>query len=337
MGRYQLITGFLIMLGMQAGSFLKGDVLVTNNPSINVIGDVSHVHDPCMIKEGNTFYLFSTGKGIPVRTSRDMKHWVTAGVVFHVMPDWISSMFPEKSDAWAPDISFFNGEYHLYYAISTFGSNCSVIGLATNKTLNGNSPEYRWVDRGAVLESKKGDDWNAIDPNLCLDENGTPWLSFGSFWSGLKIVKLDKLTGKPAGGELDLSPLARRPDQPDAIESPFIIHRKNYYYLFASFDFCCRGAQSTYNVRVGRSKNITGPYMDMEGVSMLDGGGSEILTGTERWKGPGGESLYRDVRGRWWMTYHAYDAKNSGIPTLRINRIKWSQAGWPLPLSPNST
>ncbi len=325
------------MLSIQACSYRKGDALTSNNRSVNVIGDVRHVHDPCMMRDGNTFYLFSTGKGIPIRSSRDMKHWVSSGVVFKTMPAWINTMFPGRSDIWAPDISYFNGAYHLYYAISTFGSNRSAIGLATNRTLNENNPEYRWVDQGVVLTSKNGDDWNAIDPNICLDENGNPWLSFGSFWSGLKIVRVDQLTGKPLGDGLDISSLARRPDQPDAIESPYIIHRGKYYYLFASFDYCCRGARSTYNVRVGRSKDIVGPYMDQEGISMLNGGGSKILSGSNRWKGPGGESLFLDARGHWWMTYHAYDARNGGVPTLRINQIKWSHDGWPLPLSPNST
>ncbi len=212
------------MLSVQACSYLKGDASISNNRSVHVIGDIRHVHDPCMVHNGDTFFLFSTGKGIPIRKSRDMKHWVTAGVVFNAMPAWITAMFPGKSDVWAPDISYFSGEYHLYYAISTFGSNRSAIGLATNKTLDGNNPEYRWVDQGVVLTSKNEDDWNAIDPNICFDENGNPWLSFGSFWSGLKIVRVDRLTGKPLGGGLDISPLARRPDQPDAIESPFIIH-----------------------------------------------------------------------------------------------------------------
>ena len=93
-------------------------------------------------------------------------------------------------------MSYFNGKYHLYYSASTFGSNRSSIGLATNQTLDPTSDKYRWVDQGKVISSDTGDDWNAIDPDVVLDEQHQPWLSFGSFWGGIKLRKLDQATGK---------------------------------------------------------------------------------------------------------------------------------------------
>lgn len=322
---------------MQISSSPKNDLSPVRNAALNLSGDVMFVHDPCMAKAGDFYYLFSTGNGIPVRTSRDLKHWSDAGEVFAGdIPAWIKTIFPGKKYLWAPDISYFDCEYHLYYAVSTFGSNRSAIGLATNITLDKRNPKYHWMDRGIVIESTLKDNWNAIDPNLCFDHHGDPWLSFGSFWSGLKIIRVDRATGKPIDDRECLTSIAHRPDPPDAVESPFIIRRGKFYYLFASYDYCCRGAASTYNVRVGRSTAIQGPYLDEDGVSMLNGGGSEILLGTHRWKGPGGESLFMGSNDRWWVVYHAYDAENNGVPTLRINQVKWSHNGWPLPLSPIS-
>lgn len=99
-------------------------------------------------------------------------------------------------DIWAPDISFFNNKWHLYYAVSSFGSQESAIGLATNTTLDPKTPDYQWVDQGEVLRSHAGDPWNAIDPNLVLDENGEPWLAWGSFWQGIWMRKIDRATGQ---------------------------------------------------------------------------------------------------------------------------------------------
>jgi arabinan endo-1,5-alpha-L-arabinosidase len=114
------------------------------------------------------------------------------------------------------------------------------------------------------------------NPNLILDENDQPWLTFGSFWGGIKLVKLDYHTGMISKNANDMEPilypLATREDNSRSIEAPFIIRREGYYYLFVSFDFCCRGLESTYHVRVGRSKSITGPYVNREGVPMMQGG-----------------------------------------------------------------
>src|SRR5262249_10247433 len=136
-------------------------------------GDTEGVHDPVIIKEGDTYYVFCTGVGrgvpgvIPIRTSKDLRHWELAGTVFDKLPEWATKEIPGGRGAWAPDISFFSGKYHLYYAVSTFGSRNSVIGLATNATLDPKSPRYKWEDEGMVLRSYQDkDDWNAIDPNL---------------------------------------------------------------------------------------------------------------------------------------------------------------------------
>jgi arabinan endo-1,5-alpha-L-arabinosidase len=288
-----------------------------------------------MIKEGSTYYLFSTGGGLSIRRSTNLVTWQYVGTVFNTIPQWIDNAVGPVEDLWAPDISYWSGLYHLYYAGSQFGTNISVIGLATNVTLDPSSPHYHWVDRGLVLESTALDDWNAIDPNLAFDTHGIPWLDFGSFWTGIKLRRIDPATGKLSMRFETLYSLAYRPGS-TAIEAPFIIYREPYYYLFASFDFCCRGARSNYNIRVGRAQYITGPYVDRSGGLLTVGGGTLILASEGRYRGPGGESVVRDG-GRFLLVHHYYDADDNGISKVQINPLKWSPDGWPSagpPLAP---
>src|SRR5687767_8891768 len=172
--------------------------------SINerMTGNFSPVHDPCIIKAGDTYHLFCTGhvdkaEGlIPWRVSKDLIDWTLQGHVLDSIPEWAQAAVPGTRGAWAPDISYFNGRYHLYYSCSTFGSQRSVIGLTTNKTLDRNSPDYRWEDQGLAVESRNGDDFNAIDANHLSDRDGKHWLCLGSFWGGIKLFPLDGSTGK---------------------------------------------------------------------------------------------------------------------------------------------
>lgn len=316
-----------------------------NAASINerLSGDIAPVHDPSAIRAGDSYYLFTTsqvreGKGlIHIRASKDLLGWKFVGSVFQQIPEWAKRKIPGTEGIWAPDISYVNGRYRLYYAVSTFGSNRSVIGLATNSTLDPSSRDYAWRDEGEVIESNGSDDYNAIDPNFVQDANGGQWLAFGSFWSGIKLVRLDPTAGKPASGDKSIYALAERSKLEDsgAIEAPYIIRHGDYYYLFASFDFCCRGVNSTYYTVVGRSKEITGPYVDRDGKPMLKGGGFLVLHAqldpTHRWRGPGGESILRDGATD-YIVYHAYDAKNHGVPTLRIQPLGWTNDGWPVAL-----
>jgi arabinan endo-1,5-alpha-L-arabinosidase len=316
---------------------------------ISVHGDTEFVHDPSITKEGQTWYVFSTTTGqkpdgeIPVRCSHDLHEWKRCGYVFDHIPGWIKQESPDTKNLWAPDISFFNGEYHLYYAYSLFGKNTSGIALATSKTLDPSGPTFHWDDRGLVLRSRTEDDFNAIDPNLVADGEGGVWLAFGSFWDGIKMCRLDPATGKLSDSDPKLYSLARRkrpvnapPNPPglpanwQAIEAPFIAHHGQYFYLFVSFDLCCRGTRSNYKTMVGRAREVTGPYLDASGTPMLEGGGTPVLLGNSRWLGPGGESIRmrKDHGGDHDMiAFHAYD-HNTGAPYLQISTIHWSH-GWP--------
>ncbi|QEH34436.1 Intracellular endo-alpha-(1-_5)-L-arabinanase [Aquisphaera giovannonii] len=293
------------------------------------VGDATRVHDPCIIKEGEWYYVFSTGPGIPIRRSRDLKTWARDGRALDGPPGWAKAAVPAGRDLWAPDISLFGGKFHLYYSISTFGKNRSCIGLATNRTLDRSSPDYRWVDEGLVIASEPGrDDFNAIDPDVVLDEEGTRWLSFGSFWGGVQLVRLDRASGKPAGA---VSRIAARPEH--AIEAPYLYRRGGFYYLFASFDRCCQGVQSTYKIMVGRSRKVDGPYVDDVGKPMLEGGGTLVLEEEGRYRGPGHNAILRDGA-REYLVHHAYDAEAFGRPTLQIRPLTWTDAGWPKPGAP---
>ncbi|RPJ20021.1 MAG: arabinan endo-1,5-alpha-L-arabinosidase, partial [Chloroflexi bacterium] len=298
---------------------------VTKGAMIEPEGFIQRIHDPVIARENDTYYVFSTGSLIPFTCSKDKVVWEFCGRVFESNPAWTREVNPNLVDIWAPDISFFNNQWHLYYAVSSFGSQESAIGLATNSTLDPESSDYKWVDQGEVLRSHAGDEWNAIDPNLVRDENGEPWLVWGSFWEGIWMRKVDKSTGQLDANDSTYHPLADRstgPDNTSAIEAPFIVFRNGKWYLFISFDRCCQGIDSTYNVRVGRSDTLTGPYVDRDGVPLIEGGGTLILSAYGQWKGPGhnGMLLEDDT---YWMVYHAYDAKQIGIPKLRIESLSW--------------
>ena len=319
--------------------------LVCQEPKAWVLsGDYAHTHDPSIAREGNHHYVFASGRApdggqLAIRCSTNLTEWKLCGHVFDTVPDWIHEASPRTRDLWAPDISFFNGKYHLYYAYSVFGLNTSGIALATNDTLDPTNPKYHWKDEGLVLKSTETDDFNAIDPNIVLDDKGRPWLSFGSFWSGIKMRRIDASTGKLSAADSKLYSLASRvkpentepanPGMPanwEAIEAPFIVRHGGFYYLFVSFDLCCRGAKSTYRTMVGRSRKPTGPYVDADGKAMMAGGGAQLLTANDRWLGPGGESVLQRPEGD-IIVFHAYDAA-TGKPALQISDLTWDQ-GWP--------
>ncbi len=299
-----------------------------------------YVHDPVMIKQDSIYYIFCTGKGITVYSSRDRVNWIREKPVFATSPKWVTEAIPKThpNDFWAPDISYYSGSYYLFYSASVFAKNTSVIGLATNKTLNIHSPDFKWVDMGKVIQSVPNTDmFNAIDPNLILDDKGDPWLTFGSFWDGIKLVKLsaDLKTPRESKPWRTIASRTRDKNLADslpgdgAIEGPFIFKKAKYYYLFASWDYCCRGPQSNYKMVVGRSKKITGPYLDRNGIDMAKGGGTLILAGDKHWYGVGHNAVctFDNID---YIIFHAYDAADNGKPKLRIEPISWDKAGWPV-------
>ncbi|MEV6347646.1 arabinan endo-1,5-alpha-L-arabinosidase [Actinoplanes sp. NPDC051851] len=282
------------------------------------LGD-SNVHDPSMVKTGNGTYLIAyTGANIRLKTSADRETWTDAGAAFPDGTPWTAEYTPGNPDLWAPDISYHDGRYQLYYSASTFGSHHSAIFLATSPS----GAPGSWTDRGLVIESRTSDDFNAIDPNLFVDGTGRWWLTFGSFWTGIKQIELDPATGLRTGDTM--TALATRGDT--AIEAPYLVEHGGYYYLWVSFDRCCQGAASTYRTMVGRSTSPNGPFADRDGTPMTAGGGTEVLAGHDDVHGPGHEAVFSDDDGD-LLVYHYY--ADSGSPYLGIDPIAYDEAGWP--------
>jgi arabinan endo-1,5-alpha-L-arabinosidase len=292
-------------------------------------GDLS-THDPALIRgtHGQDWYVFSSGKAqfggaIEIRSSKDGRTWKYVGTIWDKIPSWLTDTVPGANTMWAPDIHEHDGTYYLYYAVSTVGKNNSVIALATNTTLDPTDPNYRWVDQGKVVRSVPASNFNAIDPGIVEDAAGTPWLVFGSYWSGIQMVQLEWPTGKRSSDPARLQ-LADRKLAPNAIEAPSIVSHDGWYYLFTSWDRCCQGTDSTYKIVVGRSQQVTGPYVDRDGRSLLDGGGTLIKSSSGSHVGPGGQS----VSGK-FIAYHYYDATADGAQTLGLQRLSWTKDGWP--------
>lgn len=308
-----------------------------NSKSLQLTGNLSPVHDPCIIKEGDTYHLFNTShEGDPYglihwRTSKDLKTWSHNGALLQTFAPWVKKKLPEAKGIWAPDVSYTNGQFRIYYSVSSFGKNTSFIGMITTPTLDDSSSNFILKDHGIIFSSNATDDFNAIDPSIINDDDGKQYLSFGSFWTGLKLIEIDKTTGKPFSAKPQIISIAKRPP-PGAIEAPCIIKRGEYYYLFASFDNCCRGIESTYFTGVGRSKSIKGPYLAKNNKPMMNSNYHIVAWANktkDRFIGPGGGVIFRDNNTDYFV-YHAYDTTKNGLPTLRISPLEWTQDGWPL-------
>ena len=305
------------------------------------------IHDPVMARDGGRYYLFATGMGIAVWSSADLKTWTREKAVFSEPPAWAVEAVPTfKGHIWAPDIVHHQGRYYLYYSVSAFGKNTSCIGVASNVTLDPTDPRFRWTDHGKVIQSIPGvTNWNAIDPAVAFDRDGRPYMAFGSFWDGLKLARLtpdlitvaDDPATLPTIASRKADPSAPNPAAPtgnpvdaggNAIEAPFIFERDGEYYLFASIDYCCRGPKSDYKMIVGRSKKVSGPYVDRDGKRLDRGGGTLLLEGDKHWYGLGHCSVYRFDETD-YLVFHAYDAADEGRSKLRIETLTWDETGWP--------
>lgn len=358
----QILLISLILFSCHSASVAPEESTQRSNHHVDIV-----VHDPSMIQQDDTYYLFNTGTGITNWRSDDMVNWERLDPIFDEAPGWTEAVVPGfENHIWAPSVTYHEGTYYIYYSVSSFGRNNSAIGVVTNETLHPDDPNFEWIDHGIVVESVPGRDmWNAIDATLSFDDEGTPWLSFGSHWLGIKQVQLEddlktvaitpegnewftiaqrhrywKLDERDAGDsanpELDYEELypnaifeLNRQSESGAIEAPFIFKRDGYYYLFVSWDRCCRGVYSTYKVVVGRSENINGPYVDKADQNMNYGGGSLVVKGNERYSAIGHNSVYT-FDGTDYLVAHAYDIEDEGRPKLTILEITWDDDGWPV-------
>ncbi|MDL2243371.1 arabinan endo-1,5-alpha-L-arabinosidase [Bacteroidales bacterium OttesenSCG-928-J19] len=287
------------------------------------------VHDPVMIKQADTYYLFHTDNGVSIKKSKDRIHWEDAGSVFakEALPKWHKDDIPEQNGhLWAPDIHYRDGKYHLYYSVSAWMDFNSSIGYATNVTLDSNDPAYEWVDEGKVIDFRNGGEGvNCIDPNIFVDEDGKVWMLYGSYKAGLRMVELDRKTGKLPSEQPELIVLTT-----SLGEGVYLIKSGGYYYLFASRGRCCAGIESTYQVVMGRSKNIKGPYLNKEGESWVDNHYSLFMAGDYEQPGKGHNGFFNE-RDTTFMVYHAYtrSAEPEGASLLSILPMRIDEDGWP--------
>lgn len=344
---------------LQAVSWLAlaANIGCTGSPS----GDVTPVHDPSGVVIDRGFgFVFSTSYGneggVEVRRTASQVSgenissavWLDHSVVFPIpqLPRWLHARNLGPT-LWAPDVSLHapTGEWRLYYAASSFGSQSSCIGLAVTKSLV--KPD--WIDRGPVLCSDICSPIGKPSPHACnaIDPHAIPvgsevYMTLGSFWTGIKLIQLDANTGLLPPLSSGSDPPHRvwdvaenfHPDPPRPIEASWLEYdpSSGWYWLFANWGMCCRGVQSTYNIRVGRARNVTGPFLDQTGEAMEKGGGTLLLGTEQEIIGPGQLGLLRlDAGGSagWIASMHYYNGADAGKPYLRLMHMG-SYGGWPV-------
>ena len=302
-------------------------------PQPKLLGD-TYIHDPSVIEADGDYVALGTGEAgrqrgaIRVKTSRDGIDWTNRGAIGGGAPAWVEDKLGFlPTSVWAPSISRRGKVFSIYYCLSSFGKNTSAIGLMTNEALDPQQPGEGWKDQGMVLISGEHDDFNAIDPFRIDLPNGRAFLSYGSFWSGIKLRELAPESGKLLSPDTATFALAARAGG-GAVEASAILEHANRFYLFVSFDQCCKGVGSTYSIRVGRADRIEGPYLDKDGKDMRVGGGSLLQAASGRFVGPGGQEPVKTSQGE-MLAYHYYDGAAGGAAKLQLSPLGWSADGWP--------
>ncbi len=304
--------------------------------TLNAVETDGPVRDPSrMVKSGSTYWVYGTGQGTQQFSSTDKIHWTKRGPANRTAPAWVATAVPGNKNnvVWAPDVIFHRGKYFLFYSYSAWGSNQSAIGVATNATLDPND----WQDQGVVVASTGKEGFNAIDPCGFEDAQGNFWLAFGSYVNGTRMVQLDPETGLRLK-DAPIHETATRPGVPvNTVEASYVHYHDGWYYLFVNWDFCCRASKSDYNIRVGRAKNVTGPFLDKDGKDMNQGGGSLFLNamfdnGSGRLiddaVGPGHVGILEE-NGTFWLTTHYEWTRTTNATTMFLNRMVWDDGGWP--------
>jgi len=289
-------------------------------------GDVI-IHDPAtVIEQAGHFYTYGTGNGLPILSSDDGWTWHRAGSLISQIPG--GKPGPDVlerggNNTWAPDVIHVGDQYFVYYAAPGTQPKAA-IGLLVGRTLDPASPDYKWTDGGPVAWSDGIEDSNAIDPGVLLGPDGRLWLTYGSYFGYIRLVELDPKTGQ-----------RRYPDRAPVnvainSEASVPIYHDGWYYLLVTHGSCCQGANSTYNIRMGRSRKVTGPYLDNMGVDMLEGGGKLLAGSRGRHVGPGHFGLL-DLGGgvqKFSLHYEA-DLDRGGVSVLDIRPLLWRD-GWPV-------
>ncbi|KAJ5123732.1 hypothetical protein N7448_009829 [Penicillium atrosanguineum] len=320
-----------------------------------------HTHDPTIMRVGDTFYLYNVGEHIFIHTAPTMAGpWKHVGSVLDA-----NAVIPKGDRAvpWAPDVVYVDGTFYCFYSVSKAGCRDSAIGVATSD----HPGPGGWVDHGAVIQTGTGNgsevypytQSNAIDPSVMVTPEGKPYLTFGSYWTGIYQVPLDNTLLSPMSTtEPDAKHLAWEPNAistparkttsvcgdptgPHAIEGAFISYHDGWYYLWYSHGYCCNlnkdklpPAGTEYSIRVGRSQNVRGPFIDKSGKDLTDGGGEIVYGSNSETYAPGGQGVIRI--GDTDVLYYHYQNKTIGVAFsdafLGFNPLKYIN-GWPIALA----
>jgi arabinan endo-1,5-alpha-L-arabinosidase len=278
-------------------------------PALALDGQIG-IHDPStVIQCDGKYYTFGTGGSALV--SDDGWTW--------------RSGTRASGGGMAPDLIHIGDRYYQYFAGNPGGQPRSTVTMISTKSLDPNSPDYGWENGGLVNSTDGIEDCNGIDPSVLLDPNdGKLWLTYGSYFGYIRVVELDPKTGK------QFNPPAKFTDISINMEATCMIYHDGWYYLFGTRGSCCRGADSGYHIRVGRSKQPTGPFLDNEGVALIKGGGMLFCASGGRVIGPGHFGLEEEGDGvqKWSMHYEA-DLDRGGQSVLDVRPLLWKD-GWPV-------
>ncbi|KAE8144569.1 putative arabinan endo-1,5-alpha-L-arabinosidase A [Aspergillus avenaceus] len=289
-----------------------------------------NVHDPSVVRRSDgTYFRFSTGNKISYASSSSIAGpWTVIG---SMLPGGSSINLPGNRDLWAPDAQIVDGKYHVYYTISSYGSQDSAIGLATSDTMDANT----WRDHGAVgVRSNPSKNYNAIDANVLVD-GASRYLTFGSFWNDIFQVQLNSAATRSTTAS---SNIAFDPAGTHAVEGPYLFKYGNYYYLFYSAGACCgydasRPANGEeYKIKVCRSSSPTGNFVDKNGIACTNGGGTVVLESHDSVYGPGGQGVFDDPTLGPVLYYHYVDTTigfADGQKLFGWNQLDFS-TGWPV-------
>ena len=295
--------------GYNMKSALYVILLAVAAPAFALDGQVG-IHDPSTIVLCNRkFYTFGTGGTALV--SDDGWTWRTGTRA--------------SRSGMAPDLIHIGDRYYQYIARNVGAQPKAEINMIWTKSLDPESPDYKWEEGGLVASTNGIEDCNGIDPGVLLDPNdGRLWMVYGSYFGYIRLVELDPKTGKR------LNPDDKPRDIAINCEASDMIYHDGWYYLLATHGSCCRGADSGYNIRVGRAKKVTGPFLDHIGVDMIRGGGKLLIGSGGRVIGAGHFGLLDlgDTVQKFSMHWEA-DLDRGGASVLDIRPLLWKD-GWPV-------
>ncbi len=312
--RHFTISIFVVLLCMSCAT--PHEKVFYENPVIHAT-----TPDPSIIRsESGDFYLYATGKGYPIYTSQDMVNWNFVGTVFN------DSNYPSlirnnrKATLWAPEIRKIKDKYVLFYTLWFGREWLSAIGYAVSDT-----PVGPFEDRGLLIDSEPIGVEQSID-QFYIEDDGHAYLFWGSF-RNIYVVELNVSDDVM----ISIKPDTKMQIAGTAYEGTNIWKRDGYYYMFASIGDFTGIEKSTYRTVVARSTSLLGPYVDKNGISVMDNGYELILDRNEQFTGTGHNAgIIEDDAGQTWMYYHAYQLSHRELlRQTMLDKVEWDKDGWP--------